>query len=106
MMKEKVLVLNVSKWEFENQRGGKITWSNLDKVMDDNRSGLDILSASCSYEEALQALPFVPCVAELEFSVSAAIVNGKSKPVLNVTSISPKDEKKFSSNALSVSLNA
>lgn len=106
MMKEKVFVLDVSKWEFDGHRGGKVLWTNFDKVTNENRSGVDVLTGSCPFEEALQALPFVPCVCELSFSVSSVVVNGKSKPVLNVTSISPLEDKKYSSNAFAVSLNS
>lgn len=104
-MKEKALVLSLSRWEIDGNKGGKIKWSTLDRVITENRSGVEILEAACPYD-ALSAVSSVPCICELDLSLTAANVNGRAVSKVAVRAVHQLDEKKFSSDCLAVSLNS
>lgn len=104
-MKEKALVLSVSKWEIDGNRGGKISWCVFDRTTTDQKSGVEILSASCPFE-TLSALPSVPCVAELDLSISSTSVNGRAIAKVVVSAVRATDEKSFSSNCMKINLQA
>lgn len=97
-MKQKVLVLNVSRYQLDNGvRGGKISWTDLETASNENRRGLEIYTASAPFE-AFGQLPQVPCVADIAFSLKAATSNGKAVTQIVVDSVAPSAEKKFSSD--------
>lgn len=104
-MKEKALVLNLSRWEIDGNRGGKITWTTFDRVGSENRLGVEILTASCPFD-ALSSVSSVPCVAELDLTLTASNVNGRAVSKVSVLAVHQLDEKKIVSNCLSVSLNS
>ena len=97
-MKSKVLVLNVSRYQLDNGvRGGKIAWTDLATISNENRRGLEIFTASAPFE-AFVALSSVPCVAEIEWSMKSASSNGKSVTQVVIDSATPVADKKFSSD--------
>lgn len=104
-MKEKALVLSLSKWEIDGSKGGKISWCTFDRTSTENRKGIEILSAPCPYA-AFEELQAVPCVAELDLSMSAMNVNGKAIAKVIVSGVKPLEDKSVQSNCLKLTLTA
>lgn len=98
-MKSKVLVLHVSRYQLDNgHTGGKIQWTDLNTTANENARGLGIYTAAAPYT-AYSALPEVPCVAEIDYTLKAKVSGGKAETVVVVESVAPLAEKKFSSTS-------
>lgn len=80
-------------------------YSKMDRTETENRSGIDILESPCPWD-SYALCPRAPFVAELEFGMTAANVNGRSIAKIKVLAVQHLEEKKLTSNCLSVSLNA
>lgn len=86
----KILVLNVKKYDFENDknqviRGGKISYLAENVKPNQNTIGLPVVESSVSYEAAEQIQPEqLPGYFELEMETT---VNGKGQAVVLITGV-------------------